>query len=208
MLQRCASTISLESQDLYPRNLYRRASLACARQVADLQARNRALEQTSAVSNGAQAAPPLVPTGDAAVVAVRAAEAEVRAGRAEADAASLRGEFELLRGAAHGSKCSLRVVRLLKTAAADVAHTVPALGTPGNQGPLSVGPGRHEEVGADLLSAQDEAAEARAAAARLEADLEGLSSAYSHLEAHAFALEKRAREAELTSGGACLNSAA
>ena len=44
--------------------------------------------------------------------------------------------------------------------------------------------------------------------ARLEADLEGLSSAYSHLEAHAFALEKRAREAELTSGGACLNSAA
>jgi len=97
-----------------------------------------------------------------------------------------------------------------QTPAADVAHTVIALGTPGNQGALSVGPGQHEEVGAGLLSAQGEAAEARAAAARLEADLEGLSSAYSHLEAHAFALEKRAREAELSgySGGACLTYAA
>ncbi len=82
--------------------------------MADLQARNRALEQTSAVSNGAQAAAPLVPTGDAAVVAVRAAEAEVRAGRAEADAASLRGELELLRGAVHASDCNVRGMRTLK----------------------------------------------------------------------------------------------
>jgi len=82
--------------------------------VADLQARNRALEQTSAVSNGAQAAASVVPTGDAAVVAVRAAEAEVRAGRAEADAASLRGELELLRGAVRGSECSVKGVRTLK----------------------------------------------------------------------------------------------
>ena len=47
-----------------------------------------------------------------------------------------------------------------------------------------------------MKSAQARADEAGATASRLEADLEGLSSAYNHLEAHAFALETRVRELE------------
>lgn len=55
---------------------------------------------------------------------------------------------------------------------------------------------------AELDAARGQASEARATTARLEADLEGLSSAYSNLEAHAFALERRAGEHEAEAGSA------
>lgn len=70
------------------------------REVAELQARNRALELSGAASNGAKAPGGAQPGAysDGGALAVRAAEAEVRAGRAEADAAALREEVDLLQG--------------------------------------------------------------------------------------------------------------
>ena len=66
-------------------------------------------------------------------------------------------------------------------------------------------PGQLSEAVAELDSARGQASEARATTARLEADLEGLSSAYSNLEAHAFAVERRMgeHEAEAGSAGEC-----
>ncbi|KAK9825363.1 hypothetical protein WJX81_004059 [Elliptochloris bilobata] len=122
------------------------------REIAELRARNSALEQSSAASNGAEAAvaqPSLY--GESGALAVRAAEAEVRAGRAEAEAASLREELDGLQE-------------------------------------------RYRDAATELDAARSQADEARVTAARLEADLKGLSSAYNNLEAHAFALEKRVGE--------------
>ena len=62
--------------------------------------------------------------------------------------------------------------------------------------------GQLSEAVAELNLAHTQASEARAAAARLEADLEGLSSAYSSLEAHAFALERGMGEHEAEAGSA------
>lgn len=62
--------------------------------------------------------------------------------------------------------------------------------------------GQLSDAVAEIDSARGQASEARATTARLEADLEGLSSAYSNLEAHAFALERRTGEHEAEAGEA------
>ncbi len=52
------------------------------------------------------------------------------------------------------------------------------------------------------------AEEARAAAAKLEADLEGLSGAYNSLETHSFTLEARVRQLESSPGADVASGAA
>lgn len=70
--------------------------------------------------------------------------------------------------------------------------------------------GRLEAAEREAAQQRSAAEEARGAAAKLEADLEGLSGAYNSLETHSFALEARVRQLE-SSGvqkGAAEDSAA
>jgi hypothetical protein len=56
--------------------------------------------------------------------------------------------------------------------------------------------GRLEAAEREAAQQRSAAEEARGAAAKLEADLEGLSGAYNSLETHSFALEARVRQLE------------
>ncbi len=60
--------------------------------------------------------------------------------------------------------------------------------------------GRLEASEREAMQLRKAAEEARAAAAKLEADLEGLSGAYNSLEMHSFTLEARLRQLESSAG--------
>lgn len=68
--------------------------------------------------------------------------------------------------------------------------------------------GRLEASEREAAQLRSAAEEARAAAAKLEADLEGLSGAYNSLETHSFTLEARLRQLESSAGSLQQSSAA
>ena len=133
------------------------------------------------------------PLGEQALTAARAAAqaAHERVQAAEADAARQQDAVKHLTGAACAVRCPCRLPRALP-------HEHKA-----NADQFLCCLSRAERLQAsqqECVQLRAAGEEARASAAKLEADLEGLSGAYNALEAHFNALEVRLRGLEASSG--------